>query len=174
MTEKPLKGLVYVFTGDGKGKTTAAIGLSIRAVGQDIKVAFIQFIKGMPCGETLYTQRSHPFEIIQLFSGDSFTKPIEQLKEEAQKTLDYVRETILSEKFGLIILDEILVAVSKQLITVQQVLDLLNKKPYSVELVLTGRDAPQEIINRADLVTDMHMIKHPYTEGITGRRGIEF
>lgn len=174
MNEKLSGGMIYIYTGDGKGKTTAALGLSMRAVGQDMKVAFIQFIKGITSGEILFTNKYRPFEIIQLYSGDSFSKPFEQLKLEAQKTLSYAREIILNDKFDLVILDEVLVAIDKKLITIQQLLDLLNEKPDSLDLVLTGRHAPQKIIDRADLVTDMHMIKHPYTKGITGKRGIEY
>jgi cob(I)alamin adenosyltransferase len=174
VNKKLSRGMIYVYTGDGKGKTTAALGLSIRAAGQNMKVAFIQFIKGVPSGEILFTNKYNPFEIIQLYSGDSFSKPFEQLKQEAQKTFSYARETLINGSFDLVIFDEILVAINKKLITTQQVLDLLDEKPDSVELVLTGRNAPQEIMDRADLVTDMHMIKHPYTKGITGKRGIEY
>ncbi len=174
MTEKLSRGMIYVFTGDGKGKTTAALGLSLRAVGHGLRVAFIQFIKGVTTGEILFTSKYHPFEIVQLFPGDSFSKQFQQLKEEAQQTLAYAGETMLSGKFDMVVLDEILIAINKELITTQQVLDLLDKKPASVELVLTGRYAPPDIIDRADLATEMRMIKHQYTKGITARRGIEY
>jgi cob(I)alamin adenosyltransferase len=174
MVEKDSKGLVHVYTGDGKGKTTAALGLAIRAVGQGMKVAFIQFLKGQPCGEHFFAKQYNPFEIVQLNVGDSFKKSKEQLSREAQQTLAYAEQEILSGKYDLVILDEILVAVNQGLITVKQVLDLLDAKPGSVELVLTGRKAPPEIVQRADLVTEMLMIKHPFTEGTGARRGIEY
>ncbi len=174
MTEKTSKGLIYVFTGDGKGKTTAALGLAIRAVGHDMKVAFIQFIKGIPSGEFLYMSKHHPFDIVQISSGNSFSKSMEQLGQEAQLTFDYAKKEILSGKYNVVVLDEVFVAISKGLISTEQVLDLLDEKPDPVELILTGRGAPAEIIERADLVTEMHMIKHPFTKGITGRRGIEY
>ncbi len=174
MTGKTTKGLIHVSTGDGKGKTTAALGLAMRAAGHGMKVAFIQFLKGEPYGEHLFMSRYHAFDIVQISVGSSFTKSKEQLGKEAQQTLAYAEEQMLNGNYDLVILDEILVAINMGLITTKQVLDLLDKKPNSVELVLTGRSAPPEIIQRADLVTEMCMIKHPYNKGIGGRRGIEY
>lgn len=174
MAEKIPQGLIQIYTGDGKGKTTAALGLAMRAAGHRMKVAFIQFIKGEQCGEHFFVSQQHPFDIVQISAGDSFTKPKEQLSRESQQTLAYAEEEMLSGKYDLVILDEIFVAISHGLITIKQVLDLLNKKPDSVELVLTGRKAPPEIVQRADLVTEMLMIKHPFTEEIGARRGIEY
>ena len=174
MVEKSSKGLVHVYTGDGKGKTTAALGLAMRAVGQGMKVAFIQFLKGIPCGEHLFVKQHKSFELVQISVGDSFKKSKEQSKKEAQQTLAYAEKEILSGKYDLVILDEVFIATSQGLITVKQVLDLLDAKPASVELVLTGRKAPPEVIQRADLVTEMLMIKHPFTEGTDARRGIEY
>ena len=174
MVEKDSKGLVHVYTGDGKGKTTAALGLAIRAVGQGMKVAFIQFLKGQPCGEHFFAKQYNPFEIVQISAGDIFKKPKSQLGQEAQQALSYAEQEILSGRYDLVILDEILVAISQGMITTKQVLDLLDSKPSSVELVLTGRKAPPEIVQRADLVTEMLMIKHPFTEGTEARRGIEY
>jgi cob(I)alamin adenosyltransferase len=174
MVEKNGKGLVHVYTGDGKGKTTAALGLAIRAAGQGMKVAFIQFIKGEPCGEHLFTKEYKPFEIVQISIGDSFKKSKAKLSQEAQQTLAYAEQEIHSGNYDLVVLDEIFVAVNQGLITVKQILELLDSKPASVELVLTGRNAPPEISQRADLVTEMLMIKHPFTEGTSARRGIEY
>ena len=174
MVEKDSKGLVHVYTGDGKGKTTAALGLAMRAAGQGMKIAFIQFLKGIPCGEHLFAKQHNSFEIAQISVGDGFKKSKEQAGQEAKQTLDYAEHEILSEKYDLVVLDEIFIAVNQGLITVKQVLDLLDSKPASVELVLTGRKAPPEIIQRADLVTEMLMIKHPFTEGTDARRGIEY
>ena len=174
MTKQNKKGLIQIYTGDGKGKTTAALGLAMRAAGHGLKIAFIQFLKGIPAGEHIYTEKYKPFSIVQVSKGDSFTKSTEQLKEEAQRTLVYAEKEMLSGKYDLVILDEIFVALSKELVTLEQVLDLLRKKPDELELVLTGRSAPKEIIQQADLVTEMLMIKHPFNEGIEGRKGIEY
>jgi cob(I)alamin adenosyltransferase len=174
MVEKNGKGLVHVYTGDGKGKTTAALGLAMRAAGQGMNVSFIQFIKGEPCGEHLFVKQHNSFEIVQISVGDSFKKSKEQLSQEVHQTLAYAEQEILSGKYDLIILDEIFVAINQGLITVKQVLELLDSKPASVELVLTGRNAPPEITQRADLVTEMLMIKHPFTGGTSARRGIEY
>jgi len=174
MVQKNSKCLVHVYTGDGKGKTTAALGLAIRAVGQGMKVVFIQFLKGLPCGEHFFVEQHNPFEIVQISVGDCFKKSRDQSSQEAQQTLAYAEQEILSGKYDLVILDEIFIAINQGLITVKQVLDLLDAKPASVELVLTGRKAPPEIIQRADLVTEMLMIKHPFTEGTDARRGIEY
>jgi len=174
MAEKISSGLIHVYTGDGKGKTTAALGLAMRAAGQGLKVAFIQFIKGEPCGEHIFASLHNAFDIVQLSTGDSFKKPKEQLSSEAQQALAYAEKEMLSGNYDLVVLDEICVAISKDLITTQQVLDLLDKKPNRVELVLTGRNAPSAIIQRADLVTEMLMIKHPFTDGNGARRGIDY
>lgn len=174
MAEKTTRGIIQIYTGDGKGKTTAALGLAMRAAGRGLKIAFIQFLKGEPYGEHLFVSRYHPFNIVQISVGNSFTKPREQLLQEAQETLTYAEEEMLSGKYNLVILDEIFVALHQKLITTEQVMGLLDKKPASVDLVLTGRNAPPQIIERANLVTEMRMIKHPYNEGISARLGIEY
>ena len=168
------KGLIQIYTGDGKGKTTAALGQAIRAAGHNMKIVFIQFMKGIPTGEHHFMSNHPAFEIIQISKGNSFSKSQEQLGREAQDTLSYAELEIHSGKYEMVVLDEILTAVNQNLITTKQVLDLMDHKPKTLEIILTGRNAPPEIIQRADLVTEMLMIKHPYTEGIEGRRGIEF
>lgn len=174
MAESSFKGLIQIYTGDGKGKTTAALGLALRASGRDFRVIVIQFMKGTTSGELLAVSKHPAFEIIQTSIGNSFDKPAEQLRTEAQHTIAYSEEKMLSGKYDLIVLDEIFTAINRELISTEQVLDLLAKKPEQVELILTGRKAPTEIVKRADLVTEMLMIKHPYTQGIPARQGIEY
>jgi cob(I)alamin adenosyltransferase len=174
MSEGNNRGLVQVYTGDGKGKTTAALGLAVRASGHGMKVGFIQFLKSEPGGEHLFMSKYHAFDIIQVGTESSFTSSQEQLREEAQRALAYGEGQMLNGRYDLLILDEIFVAVHKGLITTQQVMDLIDKRPSHVELVLTGRYAPPEVIERADLVSEIHMIKHPFSQGIAARCGIEY
>ncbi len=169
------KGLVHIYTGDGKGKTTAALGLALRAVGQGMKVIVIQFLKGdANCGEHIFTSHFHPFEIVQFTKGNCFTLPEEQLRNDVEKTMTTVSEAILSNDYDLIILDEIFAAINRKLLAVERVVEIIGNKPESTELVLTGRGAPVEIRKLADYVTEMQMVKHPYMNGIKGRKGIEF
>lgn len=169
------RGLIQIYTGDGKGKTTAALGLALRAGGQGMKVIIIQFIKGdRTCGEHLFAAQYHPFEIVQLNTGDSFTQSLEELRSTTEQTLAFAEKTILGGGYDMVILDEIFVAVNKGLVSTEQVLSLMSKKPESMELILTGRGAPKEIIEQADLVTEMVAVKHPLIKGIKARRGIEY
>jgi cob(I)alamin adenosyltransferase len=174
MADKTDRRLIQLYTGEGKGKTTAALGLAVRAAGHGMRVGIIQFLKSEPSGEHLFLRRYHAFDIVQIGTGDSFTASREQLSEETQRTLAYAEEGMLSGRYDLLILDEIFIAIHKGLITTQDVLELLEKKPDSVELVLTGRYAPPAIVQRADLVTEMRMIKHPFNQGISARCGIEY
>jgi len=169
------RGLIQVYTGDGKGKTTAALGLALRAVGQGMKVIIIQFIKGdRTCGEHLFAAQYQPFEVVQLNPGNSFVQTLEELRSTTEQSLAFAEKTIVSGGYDVVVLDEILVAVNKGLVTTQCLLNLMSKKPEEMELILTGRGAPREIVEKADLVTEMLAIKHPFDKGIKGRRGIEY
>jgi len=168
------RGLVHVYTGDGKGKTTAALGLALRAVGQGMKVIIIQFIKGdCICGEHLSAARYHLFEIVQLNTGNSFTQNLEELRSTTEQTLALAEKIVPGGDYDVVILDEIFVAISKGLVSTEQILSLMSMKPVPMELILTGRGAPKEIIEQADLVTEMVAVKHPFTKGVMARKGIE-
>ena len=169
------RGLIQAYTGDGKGKTTAALGLAIRAAGRGMKVIIIQFIKGdRTCGEHLFTAQYHPFEIVLLNTGDSFTQSLEELRSTTEQTLALAEKIVLGGGYDVVILDEIFVAIDKGLVSIEQTLNLMRKKPEPMELVLTGRGAPKEIIAQADLVTEMVAVKHPFTKGTTARKGMEY
>ena len=169
------KGIIQIYTGEGKGKTTAALGLALRAAGQKMKVIIIQFVKGdATCGEHLIAAKYHLFEIVQLNTGNSFVQTPEELRPITEQTLAFTQKILIDGNYDLVILDEIFVAVNKGLITISQVIDLMKKKPEKVELILTGRGAPKEVIQRADLVTEMVAVKHPFTKGVTARKGIEY
>jgi len=173
-------GLTIVYTGKGKGKTTAALGIVLRAVGYEKKVCMIQFIKGSwHYGEMTSSKRLEPeFEMITV--GKGFVgiiddkSPKEDHKEIAKEAIKISNEKIQSGKYDIVILDEINYAVNLDLISVKDVLNLIKSKPQKVDLVLTGNYAKDEVIEIADLVTEMREIKHPFQHGIKAKKGIDF
>jgi len=171
------RGLIQVYTGNGKGKTSAAFGLALRAVGRGMRVFMIQFIKGgFDYGE-LYVVDKLPNLTLKAFGRGKFVTEKPAGKEDvalAGQALALAEETIKGGRYDVVILDEVNVALSLKLISLEKVLRLIKEKPKHVELVLTGRDAPEEIIEAADLVTEMREIKHPYKKGLPARKGIEY
>jgi len=174
MSEQDFKGLIQVYTGDGKGKTTAALGQALRASAQGLRVIFIQFLKTQPGGEHFFTDKHKSFEIVQFGKGDLFKKSEEQLLNETRQAYDYAVNALNGGKYDVVVLDEIFIAHWRGLISLPQLLELIDMKPDNVELILTGRKAPREVIKRAELVTEMLMIKHPFSEGVDQRKGIEY
>ena len=178
MTNKKETGLIQVYTGDGKGKSTAAFGLALRGSGCGLKVAIIQFMKkGGWYGETAAFARLPEIELYS-FGCDGFLKkgetpPAEHL-EQAQAALNKARELLKDGLTDLLILDELNNALFFGLITEADVKELLAHKPPCTELVITGRNAPDYLLQAADLVTEMREIKHPYKQGVQARRGIEY
>jgi cob(I)alamin adenosyltransferase len=171
------KGLVQVYTGNGKGKTSASFGLALRAVGRGLKVYVIQFIKGgFDYGE-LYVVDKLPGLTLEAFGRGKFVseeKPDMVDIDLARQALAKAQEIMKGGDVDVLILDEINVAVNLRLIEIKEVLELIRKKPEHMELVLTGRKAPVEIVQAADLVTEMIEIKHPYNSGFKARKGIEY
>ena len=178
MTAKNSQGLVQVFTGEGKGKTTSALGTVLRAAGHGFKISVIFFIKGNSSQGEYKTLASLPdvkiasFGLRQFIHKNNVINPEE--KAEAQAALAAAREDVMSGKFDLVVLDEINMAVYFKLLEADEVLQFIKDKPPDVELILTGRKADKKIIAAADLVTEMVKIKHPYDKGIKARKGIEF
>ena len=173
--------MILVYTGNGKGKTTAALGVAFRMLGHGKKVLMIQFFKGdwpVVFGE-LESAKVHPsLEILQLgkgfvgIMGDK--KPLTEHRAAAREAVETARQKINSGQYDLVILDEVHVAVDLKLIEVADILELLDKKPQKTHLILTGRNASPVIIERADLVTEMREIKHPFQKGISAQQGIDF
>lgn len=171
------QGLLQVYTGNGKGKTTAALGLALRMAGQGGRVAFIQFMKGWDFyGEIeglkklpgLRHERTGTPDYV--YRGNE--SPIDQ--REAQRGFDLARECLQGGHYDLVVLDELNVVLDYGLLDLQSVLDLLRSRPSHVEVVVTGRGAPEALVAEADLVTEMREIRHPYTKGIVSRKGIDY
>ncbi|HOU24460.1 MAG TPA: cob(I)yrinic acid a,c-diamide adenosyltransferase [Anaerolineae bacterium] len=170
-------GLVQVYTGDGKGKTTAALGLALRAAGAGMRVYIGQFLQGMHCGELESIQRLAPHITLEQYGLNEFVhvngaSPA-QLSA-AEHGLQRIRQALTSGEYDIVVADEINIAIFFHLLTEDQVLQLIDAKLPEVELVLTGRRAPASIIERADLVTEMREVRHPYQKGVLARAGIEF
>ncbi|MGL5615523.1 MAG: cob(I)yrinic acid a,c-diamide adenosyltransferase [Sarcina sp.] len=173
------KGYIQIYTGDGKGKTTAAMGLSIRAAGNGMKVCIVQFLKAWKTGELNSLKKIDNidlfrFQTIKKFTWELNDEEREQLKKEIKKTYDFIIEVFSKNSYDLVIVDEIMGTLGAGLLTEKEVLDLMDKKPEQMELVMTGRNPTEAIINKADLVTEMKAIKHYYEQGVESRKGIEF
>ncbi len=170
------KGYIHVYTGNGKGKTTSAIGLAVRAIGAGLKVHMLQFMKGRKYSELNIIDNLKNFTYSQ-HGRDEFVNKINPNKidiDMAQKGFDYAKKLIKSNKYDMIILDEINVAVDFDLINIEDLLIIIKEKPEKLELILTGRYANPKIIKIADYATEMIEIMHPYKKGVQARKGFEF
>lgn len=170
-----MKGYIQVYTGNGKGKTTAALGMTLRAAGAGMNVFFAQFMKGMESSELVALEKLGDHIHLRQYGSRSFIKdkPTEEEIRGALKGLAEVRQAMLSGRYQVVVLDEANVAVYYNLFSVEALLDLIRAKPDDVELLITGRDAHSMIIEAADLVTEMKEIKHYYQKGVPARIGIE-
>ena len=177
MTEKNGKGLVQVFTGNGKGKTTAALGTILRAAGHGLRIFIVFFMKGDYDYGEFSTLSRLPHVDMASFGFRHLTDPANIKPEEVEQAklaLSAAREAVLSGNYDLVVLDEVNVALGFKLIELDEVVKLIKDKPPDVELILTGRYADTRLIEMADLVTEMVKVKHPFDKGIKARRGIEY
>ena len=170
-----MKGYVQVYTGNGKGKTTAAFGLALRAAGAGLRVYIAQFAKGMRYSELEALARFSDLITIEQYGRDSFIgpAPTEQDIQAAQQGLAQVREVVTGGHWDVVILDEATIATQLGLFSVDELLELVSAKPESVDIIITGRHADTRITARADLVTEMREVKHYYAAGVWARTGIE-
>ncbi|MCG8401600.1 MAG: cob(I)yrinic acid a,c-diamide adenosyltransferase [Firmicutes bacterium] len=172
------KGMLQVYTGNGKGKTTAALGLAVRAIGHGYKVFMLQFMKGSKdYGELQAAEKYLPNLIIVQSGLETFVckeNPSRTDIELARQGLETAKKVIREEHYDMVILDEINVALDFNLIDLTEVVDMIKNKPNHVELVLTGRYVPAKIVELADLVTEVSLVKHPYYKGVSARKGIEY
>jgi cob(I)alamin adenosyltransferase len=173
------QGLVEIYTGDGKGKTTAAFGLAIRALGRGLKVCIIQFLKQDISGEVLFIQQHCPevgfyrFNSQEKFVWNMNETEKELLKDESRNGFAFARELMRKNKCDVLILDEFIHLLNLKIVTLKEVEQFIQLKPLTMELVLTGRSASPELMELADLVTEMNPVKHPFEKGIPARVGIE-
>ena len=170
------KGYVQVYTGDGKGKTTAAFGLALRAIGKGLRVVVVQFMKAGPTWGEIRAAEMLGFDVVQV-GLDHWVRKGEATdadRRAAGEGFAKARELVVSGAFDLVILDELMTSLSFELIPLDDVLALMREKPSHVELVLTGRGAPDAVVAAADLVTEMRAVKHYFDKGVPAREGIEF
>ncbi|NLW35558.1 MAG: cob(I)yrinic acid a,c-diamide adenosyltransferase [Syntrophorhabdus aromaticivorans] len=171
------KGITIVFTGNGKGKTTAALGVALRASGRDMKTLMIQFIKEKGqsgehniCPAILGNIEIYPFGMGFVFRGDDLRPHIEM----AEQAWIFMEQTIKERKFDILILDELTIVLNLGLLTIEKVMDFLTRKSDDLHIIITGRDAPQELIEFADVVTEMTEIKHVYRKGVSAVKGLDY
>jgi len=177
LTGKHGKGLVQVFTGNGKGKTTAALGTVVRAAGHGLRIFIVFFMKGDYNYGEYSTLSKLPNVDVASFGFRQLTDPANIRPEEVEQArlaLETSREAVLSGNYDLVVLDEVNVALGFNLIELDEVVGLIKAKPASVELILTGRYADNRLIELADLVTEMVKVKHPFDKGVKARKGIEY
>ena len=174
MAAKQTQGLVIVYTGDGKGKTTAALGMAMRAAGHQMQVAVIQFVKAWNIGEHQAAARLLPYLKLYRLGRGFVREATPEHVAAATKALAFTRQCLQGGKLQMVVADEILTSVGLKLLTVEQAESLLADRPPDVHLVLTGRGAWDSLIAKADLVTEMRLIKHPYQKGVEAQPGVEY
>ncbi len=171
-----MRGYLQIYTGNGKGKSTAAFGLALRAAGAGMRIYIAQFVKGLNYSEITAVRQQLPQITLRQFGRGCFIeeKPTDEDVVAAREGLTVVSEVLTSGEYDLVILDEATIAINYDLFTVSELIDLLKRRAPNCEVVVTGRYAPEELIELADLVTEMREVKHYYRQGIEAREGIEY
>jgi len=175
-----MKGLIHIYTGNGKGKTTAAVGLGVRACGRGMKVLMVQFLKGMKTGEAMSLKKLEPDfmlyrrEQLPKFTWEMNNEEKEKASRIQHEIFKHAKDAVYNGRVDLLILDEIMAAVNTNFLSKKTVLDFIKNKPDELELVLTGRNPPEEFIMEADYVSEILEVKHPMYKGVPGRKGIEY
>ncbi len=171
-----MKGYIQLYTGNGKGKTTAALGLALRAAGAGKKVFFAQFVKGKPYAEHEAIRNALPAITIRQYGLDCFivNQPEQKDIDAARTGLEEVAEVITSGAYDVVVLDEATIALHYNLFLLEEFLEVISNRPDGMEIVITGRYAPERLIAHADLVTEMKEVKHYYQDGVQARKGIEY
>ena len=174
--EKWSTGYVQVYTGNGKGKTTAMLGLTVRAVGAGLRVFIAQFVKGMKYSELEALRRFDDLVTVKQYGRDCFivNEPTDEDIRVARQGLNEVRDILYSDTYDIVVLDEANIATWYKLFSVDELIELIENKPKNVELIITGRNADERILQHADLVTEMREYAHYYTKGVEARIGIEW
>ncbi len=171
------KGYIQVYTGNGKGKTTAALGVALRAAGSGFRTLIVQFMKEYPYSELESLKNLNEWITILQFGKDEFVykgeKPSDEDLKIANNAMAFVKDKMIGKEYDIIILDEVLVSIYFGLLEEEKVVELIQSKPEELELILTGRYCPEQIIVKADLVTEMKEVKHYYSKGILSRKGID-
>ena len=177
MRRRLSKGYVQIYTGSGKGKTTAALGQALRAAGDDLKTFVVMFMKDFSYGELKSIEYLSKWIRLEQYGNDAFVfrkqAPDKNDFKAAKLAFAQARQAMLSDKYDLVILDEVCVAIYYSLVKTEDILSLMAEKPKTVELILTGRYCPPELMEKADLVTEMQEIKHYFQKGVMARKGIE-
>lgn len=173
------KGLIAVYTGNGKGKTTAAVGQGIRSAGNDLNVRMVQFLKGGSTGELNVIETIPNFNIFRFERPRGFFWTLndqekKELQEDIDKAMEFVESTIDNNYCDVLILDEVMGALSNKLIDIDRLIDAIQRRPETMEIILTGRNVPEKLYEIADYVTEMKDLKHPFEKGIPARKGIEW
>ena len=175
-----MSGLIHIYTGDGKGKTTAAVGLGVRACGQGMRVLMVQFLKGMPTGEMYSLKKLEPGFVLhrgtetKKFTWQMTSEEKSQAKAEQRSIFEYAVNAAEKGECDMLIMDEVMGALSTGMISYEKLLHFISGKPDKLKLILTGSDAPPELTGMADYVSEIRAVKHPAKKGIDARKGIEF